>query len=246
MERLGVTTTSLAPKARANAGSANISQNGWQDEQEVVRKASSVSMAPASATVSSGEGASADGTFGERSMQIGVLGGTGPAGSALAARLAAVGTEVILGSRSEGKAATTVAELTKRWSGIDTLISPGTNRQAAEADLVIVSTPWDGAVTTVKELSRELGGKIVVSMVNAMARWGDRFVPLLPPTGSVAVAIAEVLPESRVAGAFHHLPAGPMGIPAHQLSADIMVFSDWRAVTDEVIELVNRIPGLRA
>jgi 8-hydroxy-5-deazaflavin:NADPH oxidoreductase len=245
MERLGVTTTSRAPNALANPGSANISQNGWQDEQEVVRKASSVSMVPASATVSSGEGASADGTFGERSMQIGVLGGTGPAGSALAARLASVGSEVIVGSRSEGKAASTVAELTERWSGIDTLISPGTNREAAQADLVIVSTPWDGAVTTVKELSRELGGKIVVSMVNAMARWGDRFVPLLPPTGSVAVAIAQVLPESRVAGAFHHLPAGPMGDPAHQLSADIMVFSDWRAVTDEVIELVNRVPGLR-
>jgi 8-hydroxy-5-deazaflavin:NADPH oxidoreductase len=245
MERLGVTTTSLAPNALAHPGSANIFQNGWQDVQEVVRKASSVSVFPASATVSSGEGASADGTFGEGSMQIGVLGGTGPAGSALAARFASVGSEVVVGSRSEGKAASTVAELTKRWNGIDTLISPGTNREAAQADLVIVSTPWDGAVTTVKELSRELGGKIVVSMVNAMARWGDRFVPLLPPTGSVAVAIAEVLPESRVAGAFHHLPAGPLGDPAYQLSADVMVFSDWRAVTDEVIELVNRIPGLR-
>ena len=83
-------------------------------------------MVPASATVSSGEGASADGTFGERSMRIGVLGATGPAGSALAARLASVGIEVVVGSRSEGKAASTVAELAKRWRGLDTLISPGT------------------------------------------------------------------------------------------------------------------------
>jgi 8-hydroxy-5-deazaflavin:NADPH oxidoreductase len=245
MERLGVTTTSRAPNAVAKPGAAIISQNGWQEAHDVVRKASSVSTFPASATVASGEGISGEGTFGERSMQIGVLGGTGPAGSALAARFASVGVEVVVGSRNEDKAAGVVAELTKHWSGIDMAISPGTNRQAAQADLVVVSTPWDGAVSTVKDLASELAGKIVVSMVNAMVRWGDRFVPLLPPTGSVAVAIAGALPRSRVAGAFHHLPAGLLGDPAHQLSADIMVFADQRSVADEVIELVNRIPGLR-
>jgi 8-hydroxy-5-deazaflavin:NADPH oxidoreductase len=178
-------------------------------------------------------------------MRVGVLGGTGPAGSGLAGRLAWVGVEVVVGSRDKDKAAGVVAELTKRWPGIDKVISPGTNRQAAETDMVIVATPWEGAVSTVKELAPELAQKTVVSMVNAMARWGDRFVPLLPPTGSVAVAIAEALPESRVAGAFHHVPAGPLGDPHKHLSADVMVFSDSRPVTDEVIGLVNQIPGLR-
>jgi 8-hydroxy-5-deazaflavin:NADPH oxidoreductase len=178
-------------------------------------------------------------------MRVGVLGGTGPAGSGLAARLASVGVEVVVGSRSEEKAAGVVSELTKRWDGIDTVIWPGSNREAAEADIVVVSTPWEGAVSTVKELRRELSGKTVVSMVNAMVRWGDRFVPLLPPTGSVAVAIAQALPASRVGGAFHHLPAGPLGDPDKQLSADVMVFADARSVADEVIALVNHIPGLR-
>jgi NADPH-dependent F420 reductase len=163
----------------------------------------------------------------------------------VAARFASVGVEVVVGSRSEERAADAVAELTKRWDGISTVISPGTNLQAAEADVVVVATPWEGAVSTVKELAPQLSGKTVVSMVNAMARWGDRFVPLLPPTGSVAVAIAEALPQSRVAGAFHHLPAGPLGNPAHELLADVMVFSDQRSVTDDVIGLVDRIPGLR-
>jgi len=100
-------------------------------------------------------------------------------------------------------------------------------------------------VSTVKDLAPALSGKVVISMVNAMARWGDRFVPLLPPTGSVAVAVARALPYSRVAGAFHHLPAGPMGDPSHLLEADVMVCSDDRSTTDTVIELVNRVPGLR-
>ena len=146
-------------------------------------------------------------------MQVGVLGATGPAGSALAARLASVGVEVIVGSRHLDKAAGVVAELTKRWDGLGAELVPGTNRDAAQAELVIVATPWEGAVATVLELAPELSGKIVVSMVNAMVRWGDRFVPLLPPTGSVAVAIAKSLPASQVAGAFHHLPAGPSGGP---------------------------------
>lgn len=181
-------------------------------------------------------------------MRVGVLGATGPAGSSLAARLASVGVEVVVGSRVEEKAAAVVDELTKRWCGradLSATLSPGTNRDAAAADLVVVATPWEGAVSTVKDLSAELAGKTVVSMVNAMTRWGDRFVPLLPPTGSVAVAIAAAVPESRVAGAFHHLPAGPLGDPDHELSADVMVFSDRRPVTNEVIELVNRIRGLR-
>ena len=37
-------------------------------------------------------------------MQIGILGGTGPAGSALAARLASVGYEIVIGSRSKYRA----------------------------------------------------------------------------------------------------------------------------------------------
>ena len=32
---------------------------------------------------------------------------------------------------------------------------------------------------------------------------------------------------------------------AHGLDADVMVFSDDRATTDEVITVVNRVPGLR-
>ena len=121
----------------------------------------------------------------------------------------------------------------------------GTNQMAAEADLVVLATPWEGALLTVRGLAQELSGKIVVSMVNAMTRWGNRIVPLLPPTGSVAVAVAKTLPGSRVAGAFHHLPAGMVGDLAHGLDADVMVFSDDRATTDEVITVVNRVPGLR-
>lgn len=178
-------------------------------------------------------------------MRVGVLGGTGPAGSAVAVRLAASGLEVVVGSRSLEKAAGAVEELAVRWAGRGLTLVPGDNRQAASADLVVLATPWEGALVTVADLAAELSGKVLVSMVNAMARWGQHFVPLLPPTGSVAVAVARALPATRVAGAFHHLPARELGDLGSNLEADVMVFSDDRATTDEVISLVDRIPGLR-
>jgi 8-hydroxy-5-deazaflavin:NADPH oxidoreductase len=180
-------------------------------------------------------------------VRVGILGGTGPAGSAVAVRLASVGIEAVIGSRHEDKAAGVVDELKQRWAGrgCELLLHPGSNDTAARADLVVLATPWEGAISTVRELAPHLSGKVVVSMVNAMLRWGDRFVPLLPPTGSVAVAVAMALPDSRVAGAFHHLPASLLGDLDHDLVADVMVFSEGRGTTDEVVALVNRLPGLR-
>jgi len=178
-------------------------------------------------------------------MRVGIIGGTGPAGTAVAVRLASVGVEVVVGSRSAEKAAGVVDELEERWRGRQLALSPGSNADAAATDLVVLATPWEGATTTARELAAVLSGKTVVSMVNAMTRWGDRFVPLLPPSGSVAASVALALPGSRVAGAFHHLPAGPLGDLEHVLEADVMVFADQRAARDEVIALVELVPGLR-
>lgn len=178
-------------------------------------------------------------------MHIGVLGGTGPAGSAVAVRLAAAGHQVVVGSRSEERAAATVDELTARWRDHRLALAAGDNLAAASAELVVLATPWEGAVPTVTELAAQLAGKTLVTMVNAMTRLGNRMAPLLLPTGSVAVALAQAAPQTRVVGAFHHLPAGPLGDPAETLECDVMVFGDLRAAKDELIGLVNEVPGLR-
>ena len=48
-------------------------------------------------------------------VKIGILGATGPAGSGLAARLAADGQRVFAGSRDPAKAEATVRQLVERW-----------------------------------------------------------------------------------------------------------------------------------
>ena len=178
-------------------------------------------------------------------MKIGVLGGTGPAGQAVAVQFAAIGFEVVVGSRSLERADEIVGALNEQWAGRNLNLVPGENEAAASADLVVAATPWDGLLPTITPLADALAGKIVVSMANALTKWGKEMVPLLPPTGSVTVAVARALPGSRVVGAFHHLPAGPWSDLDHVMEADVMVCSDDREAAAEVVALIDRLPGLR-
>jgi 8-hydroxy-5-deazaflavin:NADPH oxidoreductase len=174
-----------------------------------------------------------------------VLGATGPAGQAVAVQLAHAGVDVSVGSRSLERAEAAVAELRERWPDRHLPLHPADNAGAAAAGMVIVATPWEGVLTTVAALVEPLAGKIVISMANALTRWGRDMVPLIPPTGSVTAAVARALPRSRVVGAFHHLPAEPWSDLDHPLDADVLVCSDDRAATREVAAIIDRLPGLR-
>jgi 8-hydroxy-5-deazaflavin:NADPH oxidoreductase len=174
---------------------------------------------------------------------IGILGGTGPAGRGVAIRLASAGYHVVLGSRDGDRAAQVAETLSPRGDGT---IAGGSNEKAASCDIVVVATPWDSAVATVKEFKSLLANKIVISMVNALAKEGRELVPLYPPRGSMAAQIAFALPESQVVGAFHHLPANQMENLDSGLEADVVIFGDNDAARTQIAELVSAMPGLTA
>ena len=100
-------------------------------------------------------------------MQIGIVGATGPAGSALAIRLASAGHEVILGSRSAERATEVVDAILAQWSDRNLQITAADNAGAAAAELVVIATPWDAAWTTAKSVSELLDSKVVICMANA-------------------------------------------------------------------------------
>ena len=174
---------------------------------------------------------------------VGILGGTGPAGSGVAIRLASCGYDVVLGSRDANRAAASAAALTPRGSGS---LSGATNEEAASCDLVVVATPWDSAVATVTALRSQLVHKIVISMVNALAREGRELVPVYPSRGSMAAQLAFALPESTIVGAFHHLPADQMLNLDSGLDGDVVIFSDDDQARQRVADLVDEMPGLHA
>ena len=81
-------------------------------------------------------------------MRVGILGGTGPAGKALAARLGSAGIDVVIGSRSRERGEEMCQELRDKWPDRDLSLSGGENTDAAGADIVVVATPWDAALAT--------------------------------------------------------------------------------------------------
>ena len=107
-------------------------------------------------------------------MRVGIIGGTGPAGSGLGLRLGVGGHDIVIGSRSRDRAQEVVGQLIAQWSGYKCSISGGSNAEAAACDLIVVATPWDSAATTAAEHIDALRGKIVITMVKRtmMIRYG--------------------------------------------------------------------------
>lgn len=178
-------------------------------------------------------------------MKIAVLGGTGPAGRSLALRLSSVGYEVVIGSRSKYRAMEIRDELLAKWPDRGFSLDAADNEEAAEAEIVVIATPWDAAAATALSVERQLRGKVVISMANALAKVGHEFQPLVPPRGSVAASVQAAVPRARVAAAFHHLPAKELGAIDHPIDSDVLICSDHLGATEATAEIVRHIPGLR-
>ena len=178
-------------------------------------------------------------------MRIGILGGTGPAGSGLAARLASIGYEAVIGSRSKYRAMEARDELVESWPDLADRLHYGDNPAAAACDLVVIATPWDSAATTAQDNEEALAGKVVVSMANALVRVGHEFQPLVPPRGSVAAHVQAAVPRCRVVAAFHHLPAKELGHIGEPIDSDVLICGDDPDAVAQVSEIVARIPGCR-
>ena len=178
-------------------------------------------------------------------MQIGLLGATGPAGSALAVRLASVGYEVVIGSRSKYRALEVADRLKDRWPDHELPITSSDNAGAAGADLVVIATPWDAAAETAASVAGQLQSKVVVCMSNALSRVGREFQPLVPPRGSVAASVQAAVPRSQVAAALHHVPARELGDLSEPVHSDVLICSDHPLATERTTEIVSKIPGVR-
>jgi NADPH-dependent F420 reductase len=160
-------------------------------------------------------------------------------------RLAAAGDDVVLGSRDAERAVGVAAGLVAAWPDRALAVTGASNEDCAAADLVVMATPWDGAVATVTPLAGALAGKVVVSMANALIKEGREFLALIPPRGSVAATLQAVLPKSLVSASFHHLPASEMEKLDVAMAADVLVCSDHPEASEATVSLVDRIEGLR-
>ena len=173
-------------------------------------------------------------------LVVGVLGGTGPQGKGLAYRLAKAGQKVIVGSRAAERAEAAAEEIGHGVEGADNA------ETARRSDVVIVAVPWDGHARTLESLRAELAGKLVVDCVNPLGFDKKGAYALKPEEGSAAEQAAALLPDSRVAAAFHHLSAVLLQDPEiDEIDTDVMVLGEARADVEIVQALAGRIAGMR-
>jgi 8-hydroxy-5-deazaflavin:NADPH oxidoreductase len=177
---------------------------------------------------------------------IGVLGGTGDQGRGLARRLAMAGLPVMIGSRDAGRASAVAAAVAGTAHDTAPITGAANEQVAAEADIVIVAVPWEGHRDLLTSLAGPLAGKVVIDCVNPLG-FDSRGAYALPvPEGSAAQQAAEVLADSTVVGAFHHMSAVVLlDAEVADLNQDVLVLGDDRAATDQVQALAGLLPGCR-
>jgi NADPH-dependent F420 reductase len=174
-------------------------------------------------------------------MRIGILGGTGPQGRGLARRFAAAGHGVVLGSRSVERAQQVAADYADLGD-----VTGGSNADAAAADLVVITVPYDGHAALLAELVGPLTGKIIVDCVNPLGFDAQGPYALPVEAGSAAQEAQQLLPGSTVVAAFHHVSAVLLDDPSvTRLEGDVLVLGEDRGAVQTVCELATAIPGAR-
>ena len=174
------------------------------------------------------------------------LGGTGPEGRGLALRFALAGEDVIIGSRDASRAATAAEELKELAPG--SRIEGAANADAAAAaDVVFLAFPYEGQRPTLESIPEAMAGKIVVDVIAPMQfQRGLGASAVEVEAGSAAQEAQELLPDSLVVSAFQNISAEELQEPDTTMEGDVVVCSDHADPKAHVMELVGKIPNLRA
>ncbi len=171
---------------------------------------------------------------------IALIGGTGDLGLGLAARLA--GThKVIIGSRDVSRAAEAASRVSKLTGS--KAIGEENGAAARHSDVSILAIPNLPSDLMLLSLKPDLAGKLVVSPIVPMELRGGLFVPSRGPV-SAAERVASVL-GTRVAAAFHTVPAARLLAINRKLDCDVLVTAETRETYTEAAEIVSSVPGLR-
>ena len=183
------------------------------------------------------------------SRKIGILGGTGPEGSGLAARWAAAGEHIVIGSRDANRAAET-ANLLRARLGSTAGIDGAENVLAVEqCEIVVLTVPFSAHAALLKQLKPHWKpGQILIdtTVPLAAAVGGAPSRMLSVWQGSAAQQTRELVPISvAVAAAFHNLSAELLA-KEEPVDCDILVCSDDDEAKRIASELAAKIPGARA
>ena len=177
-------------------------------------------------------------------MRIAVLGGTGPEGLGLAARLAQIGESVIIGSRSAERAEEAVKTLRAKLPQAS--LSGGPNaKAAAEAEVVVLAFPYEGIDGILADCSAAMEGKLVIDTIVPLKVESKFFGVEPPPEGSAGEKIQARVKSAKVVSAFKHQSAQHLIELEHAMEGDVLVCGNDESAKGVVAGIVRRIRDLR-
>ncbi len=180
--------------------------------------------------------------------RIGLIGGTGDIGSALAVHLVKK-YEVLLGSRSKEKAEAAIQGIMNEKrvrNDLNTRLKAVTNDYVSSScDVVLLTVPYAVAIETVMALRDKFSGnQLLISAVAAIQKSGKYFVPI-QNASSIAQSIQNILPRTvTVASAFQTIPAKVL-YNEETIDADVLVCCDDPDGYLRTADIVSSIQGLR-
>ena len=179
---------------------------------------------------------------------VSIIGASGALGFGLAVRWGRSGIPVVIGSRDAGRAeqaARRARELVPDgdFTGLENADA------AARAEVVVLTVPFRNhseTLTNLKGVLRE-GQLVVDATVPLAAAVSGKATRMLGVwQGSAAEQAAEMVPDGvRVVSALHTVSAASLTDLDHALDEDVLVCGDRKADRQVVVDLVDRIDGLR-
>jgi NADPH-dependent F420 reductase len=180
---------------------------------------------------------------------IPIIGGTGALGFGLAVRWARAGQAVVIGSRSEERAAEAAAKVSELAP--DAEVEGLTNEAAAtQGSIVFLTVPFRAQSENLTNLKESLQpGQLLVdcTVPLAAAVSGKATRSLGVWQGSAAQQAQEMVPDGvTVIAALHTVSAPTHADTAADLNEDVLLCGDRKADKAKVARLIEAIPGLRA
>jgi 8-hydroxy-5-deazaflavin:NADPH oxidoreductase len=180
---------------------------------------------------------------------VSIIGASGALGFGLAVRWGRAGVPVVIGSRDAGRAREAADRALAAVPG-GTFEDAENAEAATRADLVVLTVPFRNQSETLTNLKGALReGQIVVdaTVPLAAAVSGRATRTLGVWQGSAAQQAQEMVPDGvRVVSALHTVSAALLGDLDRDLDEDVLVCGDRREDKQAVMQLVDRIDGLRA
>lgn len=168
-------------------------------------------------------------------MRVAVVGGTGPFGRALAARLHESGLDVIVGSRDAHRAVEAALELD--------CVGETNDDACADADFIVLAVNAEAALDTARQLRDAIGDTPVLTVASEL-RFSKPGVFPSPEALSLAERIQAELAGPVVAG-LHSLAAASLGA-ASPPEDDAFVCGDDADAKALGLDLASRLTAGRA